>query len=1076
VTIAAPKLDERTAREIYRDVQTLLPASQRPGHDPRGRLDAALMQVFARFGELIIQRLNQAPEKNLLAFLDLVGVSPLPMQAACVPLTFSMAPGSASCAVVPAGMQVAAPPGQGQSGGGQTGEKQPDKGQQKPVIFETLQHLVVTTAKLDSLLTKFGARDQYKDLSSALLLPSDSQAAGAADSQANAPAVNSIPHLLYIAVPVNPTWPHIDQLRLRFVFEEGGGPIVDARSLQWVMGIDDDPTQSAANVGRAAASDAGKAIVVVPQEDGTKNLTQAGDIVFVNLPQTPTTAVNGISGRWLYCRLLSPMTSSPEPVAGMVRGSQVPAVREVSAEIQLARNDLAVEQAFYNGQKVDVSKDFFPFGERPKFSDTLYLANRESFSNPDAKITLRVELTNPESAGPDVGIPNTTTQNIKLCWEFWNGQAWTSLGTTGRYLQLEDDAGDAEFTDETKSLSTNGNVSFRFSSPPAELNLNGQKSYWVRVRIVAGNYGRELQYKKDPATGALVTTGATLAPPSIRSIKIDYVVKKESKPQAILTCNDFAYVQAGAQSGSFKPFTPVAGDEIPTAIYFGFAADSRPAGSRPANSTGAPTQNNERQGRIPNQPVSAYAVLGNNSSEKSGEAGNVAVAAWEYWNGSAWNKLAVRDETQGMRRSGLFQFLAPKDFASKQEFGRPRFWLRMRPNAVDFDPTIRNVYLNTTTAIQGATVVNDILGSSNGKLDQKFHTVQAMVLPGQKLEVCEPTMPALNECRSIEAEEGDDAIQTVTAPSGRGNQFWVTWHEVPNFYGSGPRDRHYVLDHVSGEVTFGDGLCGMIPPILPGNIRMTRYRSGGGLAGNQPAQAIKQLISAVPYVQKVVNWIPASGGTDPEASDQLLERGPREIRHGNRAVTREDFEDLAMLASREVARAKCVPQCDLSLDRDGKRRRLGVISLIVVPHSTDSRPVPNSDLFDRVRTFVDAGRSPTSDLVLVGPEYVRVDVSAEIVVNQPGDASDVELAARRELERYLHPITGGPDGNGWEFGRLPQKFDLCGLIEQIPGVSHVRDIRVTPVADRRGAEKTDQFLICCGQHQISMTLEGQECR
>ena len=1071
MTTAVPKFDERSAREIYRDVETLLPASLRPGHDPRGRLDAALMQVFARFGEIIIHRLNQAPGKNLLAFLDLVGVSPLPMQAAWVPLTFSMAPGSASCAVVPAGTQVAAPPGQSQPD-----KLQPGDGQPKPVIFETLQQLVVTTAKLDSLLMKFGTRDQYKDLSLALLLPSDSQMAGAGDAQVIAPAVQSIPHQLYIAVPVNPTWPHIDQLRLRFALDQGGAQIADSRSLQWEMRTVDDPTQSAANVGIPAASDASPAIIVVPQEDGTKNLTQAGDIVFANLPQTPTVAVNGIRGRWLCCRLLSPMTSSPEPVAGMVRGSQVPAVKEVSAEIRLARNDLAVEQAFYNGQKVDVTKDFFPFGERPKFSDTLYLANRESFSNPGAKVTLRIELTNPESAGPDVGIPNTATRNTQLCWEFWNGQAWTSLGKTGRYLRVDDAAGDAEFTDETKSLSTNGNVSFRFSSPPVELNLNGQKNYWVRVRIVAGDYGRELQYRKDPASGALVTTGATLAPPSIRSIKIDYVVKKETKPPAVLTCNDFVFVQASSQSGSFKPFTPVAPDEIPPAIYFGFAADSLPAGNRPTNSAVVPTQSKERLRKIPNQPVSVYLVFENSHSQKSGEAGRVAVAIWEYWNGSAWNKLAVRDETQSLRRSGLIQFLAPTDFASKNEFGRQRFWLRMRPNADDFDPTIRNVYLNTTTAIQGATVVNDVLGSSNGKPDQKFRTVQVMVLPGQKLEVCEPTMPALNECRSIEAYEGDGAIQTVTARVGRGNQFWVTWHEVPNFYGSGPRDRHYVLDHLSGEVIFGDGLSGMIPPILPGNIRMTRYRSGGGVAGNLAAQAIKQLISAVPYVQKVVNWIPASGGTDPEASANLIDRGPRGIRHGHRAVTREDFEDLAMLASREVARAKCVPQCDLSLDPDAKRRRPGVISLIVVPHSSDSRPVPDPDLFDRVRAFVDDWRLPTAEIVLVGPEYVRVDVSAEIVVNQPGDASDVELAAKRALERYLHPVSGGLDGNGWEFGRLPLKFDLCGLIEQIPGVSHVRDIRTSAIADRPGAEKTDQFLICCGQHQISMTLEEQECR
>jgi predicted phage baseplate assembly protein len=325
----------------------------------------------------------------------------------------------------------------------------------------------------------------------------------------------------------------------------------------------------------------------------------------------------------------------------------------------------------------------------------------------------------------------------------------------------------------------------------------------------------------------------------------------------------------------------------------------------------------------------------------------------------------------------------------------------------------------------------------------------------------------------VQADEGEDAIQTVPDPKGHADQYWVTWHEVPNFYGSGPRRRHYVLDHVKGEVTFGDGACGLIPPVLPGNIRMTNYHSGGGIAGNQPAQAVTKLASAVPYIQKVVNWMPSSGGTDAEANSMLLERGSRGVRHGGRAVTLEDFEDLAMLASRDVARAKCVPLYDLSAGPDAGRMRPGLISLIVLPSSPDPMPVPSTDLLERVRIYLDAWRLPTIEMVVVGPEYVRVDVEAEIVVEDPGDANDVELAVLQELDRYLHPVHGGPDGSGWEFGRLPRKFDLSVLIERIPRVNHVRDLRVSTAAGHPGVEKTGNVLICCGQHKIAMVLEEQ---
>ena len=98
--IEVPKFDERTAADIALEVPALLRQRRLTQDQASGRFDAALIQVFARFSEIVINRLNKAPEKNFLAFLDLLGVSPLPMEAARVPLTFFLAPGSANHALV----------------------------------------------------------------------------------------------------------------------------------------------------------------------------------------------------------------------------------------------------------------------------------------------------------------------------------------------------------------------------------------------------------------------------------------------------------------------------------------------------------------------------------------------------------------------------------------------------------------------------------------------------------------------------------------------------------------------------------------------------------------------------------------------------------------------------------------------------------------------------------------------------------------------------------------------------------------------------------------------------------------
>jgi predicted phage baseplate assembly protein len=371
------------------------------------------------------------------------------------------------------------------------------------------------------------------------------------------------------------------------------------------------------------------------------------------------------------------------------------------------------------------------------------------------------------------------------------------------------------------------------------------------------------------------------------------------------------------------------------------------------------------------------------------------------------------------------------------------------------------------------TGINEVLGTSNGQPKQTFKTTRAPVLEGQKLEVREQIMPSVEECRNVMAEEGDDAIQPITVLAGKGDEFWVRWHEVANFYHSRSRDRHYILNRATGEITFGDGTHGMIPPFLPGNIRLASYRTGGGVIGNKLALTIKQLKSAVPYIKSAMNWEAADGGADEESVAALLERGPTQIRHGGRAVTTQDFEDLARRVSPEVARAMCVPLYDLVADSAMQNRKLGVVSVIVVPQSAEPKPFPSSDLLLRVQSALRSSVPPAADVRVLGPEYVAADVDVSIAVTDPDTVGDVKLAVTLAINHYLHPVNGGLDESGWEFGRLPQKSELFSLIEGIPGVHHVIGLKLDIAGGRTATSERNRFLSCAGRVGVSAVLEEQ---
>ena len=71
--------------------------------------DAALLQIAAHYLQAIARRLNQAPDKNKLAFLELAGVRLVPAQPARAPVVFVLADDAADVRL-PAGTRLAAPP------------------------------------------------------------------------------------------------------------------------------------------------------------------------------------------------------------------------------------------------------------------------------------------------------------------------------------------------------------------------------------------------------------------------------------------------------------------------------------------------------------------------------------------------------------------------------------------------------------------------------------------------------------------------------------------------------------------------------------------------------------------------------------------------------------------------------------------------------------------------------------------------------------------------------------------------------------------------------------------------------
>ncbi|MET9442405.1 putative baseplate assembly protein [Streptomyces sp. NPDC006610] len=447
--------------------------------------------------------------------------------------------------------------------------------------------------------------------------------------------------------------------------------------------------------------------------------------------------------------------------------------------------------------------------------------------------------------------------------------------------------------------------------------------------------------------------------------------------------------------------------------------------------------------------------------------------AWEAWDGGGWRPCETgTDTTGGLNRPGEVVLYVPAGHTASVIGGARAGWLRCRVTEPEpgqpfysESPTVREAAVFTvggTMSVEHAETVTDVpLGVSEGVAGQTFRLGRPPVLL-----------------------DGEPPVVEVSSDDG-----WVRWEVVEHFGRSSPDDRHVRVDATTGEFLFPpvlrepDGTlrhCGAVPP-KGAHVRVARYRTGGGPAGNVPRGAISVLRSSVPYVAQVVNREAARGGVAGETVANAKLRAPEALRTQERAVTAEDHEIIARRAAPSVRRVRCVPAADGGA---------GAVRILVVPDAVadegDDRLrfeqlIPSDQVLTAIAASLDERRLIGTRLVVEPPVYQGVTVVARLAA-PPADADRVRQAALDALFRHLNPLRGGPDGTGWPFGRAVQYGEVFGVLQRATGDALIEDIRLfpaDPVTGRRGAP-TDRVDVAAGalvfsyQHQVVVTALGPE--
>ena len=301
-----------------------------------------------------------------------------------------------------------------------------------------------------------------------------------------------------------------------------------------------------------------------------------------------------------------------------------------------------------------------------------------------------------------------------------------------------------------------------------------------------------------------------------------------------------------------------------------------------------------------------------------------------------------------------------------------------------------NVY-----ATQGETIIDEVIGVSDGGPNQIFELAQS---------------PAINGSVSI----------VVSGVSYSQVSYLIDYQEFDPVFTAEAN-----ADDVT-YVTFGDGISGRVPP--NGAQIVATYRVGGGTQGNVSANTIKFILSnqvtGLTVVNQNVGEISgaASGGADPETTDSIRVNAPQSIRALSRAVSLADYSSLAVQVQ-GVAKAISIAEVYSS------------ITIYLAPYGDSGLQSDGltastvfNNLVEKVYSFFSDKTPPGTTLTFQPPKYVPAQIKLDVVILPQYVKAKVTADIQAAIESLF-------DFDNVAFNDRINLQDLLSSVNAVPGVS-----------------------------------------
>lgn len=249
-----------------------------------------------------------------------------------------------------------------------------------------------------------------------------------------------------------------------------------------------------------------------------------------------------------------------------------------------------------------------------------------------------------------------------------------------------------------------------------------------------------------------------------------------------------------------------------------------------------------------------------------------------------------------------------------------------------------------------------------------------------------------------------------------GGESWVL---VNTFAYSKPTDKHFMVvvdESLTPYITFGDGLYGK-KPAAGAKITNVVFYLTNGIQGNVKSNTITSVPSVISSSitdATVSNAYDAGGGSNYENFTMLKEHIPLSVKTLGVAITKEDFESLAMLVD-GVNKAKADYECGRKL---------------TVYISPDGGAVASSELINRVYNLLSQRAPMTTWLKVKSAGKVQIILEMDVTGKKSYKTAEIQTQILTALYNAYSPEQA-------QIGGSVRLSDIYALIDNLSTVDYL---------------------------------------